>query len=172
VQSDYEIIGEHIGPQRINVLAIMEALRITYYERPMGDGISGAIDWDKDKFTITVNSQIGPQRKRFTAAHEISHYLIHRDLLMRAKNWGMHVDKLFGKTRHNDDPHPLNPDHEIQANRGAIKLLMPQFPVEQMWDESKGTQEERVAKVAEIFDISTEAMTIRLETMGILKRIT
>lgn len=171
MQSDYEIISEHIGSQRIDVLAIMEALRITYYERPMSEGVSGSIDWDKDKFTIIVNSRMGPQRKRFTAAHEISHYLIHRDLLMKAKIWGTHVDKLFGDERHQDNSHPLLPSHDVQANRYAIKLLLPQFPVERVWSETVGTFEERVADVAKVFDISTPAMTIRLETMGIRKRI-
>tara|TARA_R110002072_G_C7539176_1_gene498086 strand:- start:258 stop:476 length:219 start_codon:yes stop_codon:yes gene_type:complete len=54
---------------------------------------SGRIDLNEPFCIITVNSNEGPQRRRFTAAHELGHYIIHRDMIDGKR----HLDRLYSE---------------------------------------------------------------------------
>jgi len=42
---------------------------------------SGLILFSDGKYKIYINSQCGENRKRFTLAHELGHYFLHREYL-------------------------------------------------------------------------------------------
>lgn len=122
----------------------------------MQDDISGQIrKIDTGDYEITVNSRHAPVRKRFTAAHELGHYLFHRHLLD-----GEHVDILY---RQNGNPYAgkgsrINQSHEVQANRFAANVLMPMH----LLDAIRATGVEGTEELANLFNVSRQAMEIRL----------
>ena len=86
-------------------------------------GISGKIQRDaKGKYTIVVNASDSPARQRFTIAHEIAHFLYHRDLIgdgvADSPAYRSPDERIYNDT-------PLEKRHEVQANQFAANLLMP-----------------------------------------------
>ena len=133
-------------------------------------------------------------RYRFTLAHEAGHWQLHRHLF---KRWANQLSLLPEDAERpeyicrSSDNDPL----EFQANSFASCLLMPKHMVLQAWqaahgsldpvfledlrssvlavncDGSDGELFESVAlPLAEKFEVSGEAMRIRLEVLGLLKR--
>jgi len=80
--------------------------------------ISGKIVKDEDKggssgYAIYVNAKHGLNRRRFTIAHEIAHYVLHQPLI----GDGILDDALYRSG--------LNHHIEIEANQLAADILMP-----------------------------------------------
>jgi len=149
-----------------DITLLIRALGVTYEEKPLPAGQSGYIEYDGTGYNIVVNSTENARRRRFTAAHELSHYLLHRDLLDDTGKLNRHTDVLFGAGAASNPPDPLSPFHEAQANRYAAKLLIPEHLVKTKFEEL----EQDVAALARLFDVSQPAMKIRLETLGLLPR--
>jgi Zn-dependent peptidase ImmA (M78 family) len=145
--------------QFISYLSSIEALQIDYIEEPMSRESSGRIDYNDPFCIITVNSDEGPQRRRFTAAHELGHYILHRDLI----DGKQHLDRLYSNGGNNNPYAPLAPSHEIQANKFAADILMPAGPLRAQYDRIA----DNVADLARLCEVSLPAMKIRLKSLGI-----
>lgn len=118
-----EILRRFTARAPVDVEGIARALGLDVYRSTFGDQISGMIKKNSDgRYSILVNANDSPERQRFTIAHEIAHYLYHRDLIgdgvadspaYRAPN-----PEVYGSTR-------LQQRHETQANQFAANILMP-----------------------------------------------
>lgn len=99
----------------VDVRALGAALGLKIIASNLDDDVSGKIerDWRGD-FIITVNLNHSETRKRFTIAHEIAHYVLHRDKISD----GIVDDGLYRDKR-------LSSAVERQANRYAAEILMP-----------------------------------------------
>lgn len=146
-----------------DVTQLIRSLGVTYEEKPLAPGQSGFIEYSDGAYRIVVNSNESRRRQRFTAAHELAHYLLHGDLLDDRGKLNRHVDILFGEGAATNPPEPFAPFHEVQANRYAADLLMPDELVRQKFAELRDIQ-----RVADLFDVSRRAMEIRLETIGLI----
>jgi len=113
--------------------------------------VSGSIRRQGDHYMIEINASDTPRRRRFTLAHEISHFLLHRPML----DGGIVDDRMY-RSR-------LNDRFERQANRLAAQILMPPGLVRTAW--AAGAKD--AAKLAEAFDVSEQAMQIRLQELGL-----
>jgi Zn-dependent peptidase ImmA (M78 family) len=147
----------------VDVKAIIGDIGLTYVERDMPEGESGYIEYDGWHCTIAVNINEGPQRKRFTAAHELGHFMMHRDLLKKHR----HLDRLFDEAANRNTARPLDHHHEVQANQFASSLLMPKVTIERLLNEGVTT----IRDLASRFDVSRLAMEYRLKTLGLLRRV-
>jgi Zn-dependent peptidase ImmA (M78 family) len=110
------------------------------------------------KAPIVVNSNHNRVRRRFSAAHELGHYVYHRDLIgdgivddvaYRTTDWS-------GRFRNAK----ILPEHETQANRFASVVLMPSALIQKLQDD-RGLDlrnYEDVKKLAWILDVSDESM--------------
>lgn len=113
----------------------------------------------RGKAVIGVNSAQHPNRQRFTIAHELGHLLLHA-------GDDVHVDAV--KLR--DDESAKGTDlEEIESNLFAAELLMPiqflkrdldRFGMLHLLDE------EKVARLAGVYKVSTQAMAVRLSHLG------
>ena len=120
------------------------------------DNLSGSLKKEGDKFVIYVNAKQSPKRKRFTIAHEVAHYLLHRD-----KIGTEHIDnvKQPAPELHREDGVVMTREErklEQEANDLAADLLMPRDAFLQEWE--KATD---VCEVADAFKVSTSAATVR-----------
>ncbi len=156
--SDWDVIKRFTRFPPVDVVGAIRALGILYREEPMRPDQSGYFQNRGSFYVIGVNSNESQQRKRFTAAHELGHYVLHRDLLRE----GQHFDRLFtkkvGATAHG----PISPYHEVQANKFAADILMPADLVKMAYRRSKD-----LAATASEFGVSESAMKIRLENLGV-----
>lgn len=102
-------------------------------------------------YTIHVNIEDSPPRQRFTIAHEIAHYILHRDLI----GDGITDDPLYRSS--------LGQWYERQANKMAADILMPHQLVRSVY--RGGVR--GLAPLARAFDVSMDAMRIRLQELGL-----
>lgn len=140
------------APVRLSALASALGLRVISAQLP--SGISGEIRPDPETragFSIRVNKNDPARRQRFTVAHEIGHYLLHRNEI----GDGITDDVLYRSS--------LSDSREAQANRLAADLLMPDRLVALWKDKAAALGEEDVVSfLADKFNVSTAAMKIRL----------
>lgn len=160
--NEMRIVARHMADAPVNIQAILADLGIEYEEIPM-DEASGQITRRGDSFTISINATESALRKRFTAAHELAHYLFHRDLMGDGQKMHRHVDKLFNGNKQQEDG-IFKREHEVQANRIAAQIIMPKSLVEKKF---KSTTD--IAELAKIFRVSNSAMEIRLKTLGLIR---
>ena len=97
---------------------------------PLDEELSGMIYVKDGQPIIGVNAMHHPSRQRFSIAHEIGHLVMHRALITDQ----VHVDKEFPVELYalkRDAASALGTETvEIEANRFAAALLVPEFFVE------------------------------------------
>lgn len=134
-------------PLDVNSLAKALSLRVEY--KVLSDDISGMLEKKNEKWVVVVNSLHHKNRQRFTIAHEIAHFLLHRD---KEESF---VDKAF--FRSDDGVGGI----EAEANKFAASILMPReefvFYVRNVSNELK--------KVADEFGVSTAAVKVRADSI-------
>jgi len=128
--------------------------------------IAGALVIEKDIGTIGINPSNSPQRRRFTIAHELGHYLMHRvgneffvdkDFLVK---WRNSASSSYSE---------IEKYQEIEANAFAAAILMPKnFIVAEMEKpEMKSLAEAQlINKLASRFKVSMIAMSYRLTNIN------
>jgi len=157
-KSDMSIVARHLKTAPVNLEAIFAELGVAFSKQWMDDGASGSITRTGDAFAVAVNALESETRQRFTAAHELAHYLLHRDLM--GDGHKMHRDTLYGGEQAGDVI--FNRAREIEANRIAAQIVMPKTLVEQKYAETKDA-----GVLAAQFGVSKAAMEIRLKTLGL-----
>lgn len=135
----------------IDISALATAFGLDVYESyDLGDGISGMIGRDRNSesgYYISVNAAESYLRRRFTIAHEIAHYLLHRDKIGN----GLSDDRMYRSDN-------VSTQEEYQANNLAAELLMPRALMNQaIRHEFSG-----VHGLARKFEVSEPAMKVRL----------
>lgn len=156
---------EHVSNFFVDIKAIIESHEIEIDYIVLPDEISGLIHVDeKENARIVVNEDHHPNRQRFTMAHELGHYILH-------KNKGIHIDKKsFSRNRNAISQTGLDPI-EIEANRFAAELLMPKELIEKKLtgkEDLIDLEEDVIYNLAKKFKVSTAAMSIRLQSLGYL----
>lgn len=129
----------------------------------LGDEVSGVLVVREGRGTIGVNQTHPSVRQRFTVAHEIGHYVMHRG------SSDLFIDKgytaVFRDTRSSTGAERA----EIQANYFAAALLM---PAELLLPEIRRSgfdlaDEEALETLAERFQVSLQSMSYRLSNLGV-----
>ncbi|MGB0679804.1 MAG: ImmA/IrrE family metallo-endopeptidase [Polyangiales bacterium] len=110
-------------------------------------GWDGAVKSSPERAAIWLDAGKPRVRRRFTLAHELGHLMLHP--------LGEEFRDLADPTR------PTHSYREKQANRFAAELLMPSWMLPPYVEAADG----KINVLAQIFQVSTAAMTIRLETL-------
>lgn len=162
-RDEFEIVRQFTEDAYVDIKGLIEALGIDYAEEPLSGGKSGEISYVDGEYQILVNSSDPEVRKRFTAAHELAHYLFHRDMLNDRGRLNRHTDKLYDADKISNSVKPFNQKHEVEANRIASQILMPRKLVEDQYDKVGDNFED----LAKQFRVSARAMAIRLKVLGL-----
>lgn len=133
--------------------------------------VSGTVLRDDDgSITIGINTFHPEVRQRFSIAHEIGHATLHVSSLKDKPIVDTPARLLYrdGLSGLGEDP------LEIQANQFAAGLLMPREMVaavgQRLVDQDRRiTSNQLVERLAERFNVSTQAMRYRLVTFGVLE---
>lgn len=145
----------------VNVETIAKNLDLDTIPYDLGEGVSGALFIKKDKGFIGYNPTNHRKRQRFTIAHEIGHFILHRTQDQEK----IFVDKDFiVKYRSENKYTPLEYRQEQEANAFAAELLMPSFMIESALKDPKYhlSEPDLIDALSKLFDVSVPAMTIRL----------
>lgn len=149
------------GPADIMAAIAECGIRLTFTD--MAGGQSSAIALHDSDFEITLSTSLSAERQRFAAAHELAHYLIHRDFLADHNGSQMHTDYLFM----DDAPlaiRPLTSRHDAQASRMAVQMLLPKRKIEDLY-ERQGVRS--AADLSRILGVAPDAVERRLQTLGL-----
>ena len=127
-----------VNPEKIAKNSGVQVIRVDILSE---QNISGA----HIEGVIYVNSHDSRRRQRFTVAHELGHNALGHGAALRDVETGYGTDP-----------------NEIEANRFAAELLMPEVAV----DYIVKNRTQNPVEMAEIFDVSLEAMRFRLKNLG------
>lgn len=142
---------------------IANNLKLKVRYEPFDGNLSGFIARHDDEVIIGINSHYHENRQRFTLAHEIGHFLLH-------KGEEVIIDRQFRvNLRDADSSKAENPD-EIEANYFAAELLIPE---KFLADDLKGISldvedDELISKLALRYKVSPQALNYRLVNLGYL----
>lgn len=133
----------------VDVAAIAKSNDIDITYEIMDSYQSGYLQNIDDRWVIGVNRLHNPKRQRFTIAHELGHYFMHRD-----KNLNFE-DATFFRNENNSSI-------EYAANEFAGRLLMP----EDRLRDAVSSGMKSLEKLANLFEVSTTAIKYRVSSLG------
>lgn len=152
----------------VKIVELCNKHRLDVYEEFLPESVSGLIvvqDQNFHKFpsgrVIVTNLRDSAKRRRFTIAHELAHYILHRK----------EDEPLYA---HRDAGQSDQQEHE--ANVFASCILMPKYLVknaaERLHEISWGyaSDAELIRYIADEFAVSVDAARIRLSKLGMLNK--
>lgn len=127
--------------------------------------LSGLLAREGDRIVIGVNENHHINRRRFTVAHELGHWLLH----MKQEPNPLFVDEQMVYFRDETSSKAVDPQ-EIQANTFAASLLMPR---DFLRDDLRGrpfdiNDDVQVGRLARRYRVSVQALSIRLTWLGLV----
>ena len=149
----------------VDLNQVIGYLGLSLNETPLENEYSGFLAV-KEK-TIVVNLNHPSVRRRFTIAHEIGHYQLHR----RSEDIPVFIDRAVYHRKES----VAGVDHlmEMQANAYAAGLLMPEALLDEYLEAHPALDLEKPADIktlAEEFEVSRPAMEFRLINLGFVLR--
>ena len=140
----------------VNLLKIADNHQIEVYYRDLPNSTSGAIRFNhtKNRFQILIQKSDSERRQRFTLAHELGHFFLHNEMLKG--DGAIHVDYLYRSNNMDEDK-----EREVDYFAGA--LLMDKNLLETLYEINPSIRE-----LAETFEVSESAMTVRLTVLGLI----
>ena len=148
----------------INVIKVANLLGVKVKMNDFGEDVSGFLVTKNNQNLIGINPSESKLRQRFTIAHELGHFMIHaqnknRDLMFISKVHFRDNNSSTGEIR-----------KEREANAFAAALLMPRPLLEEELETLSFniSEEKAITMLAKKFQVSTIAMTYRIERLGLL----
>jgi Zn-dependent peptidase ImmA (M78 family) len=131
------------------------------------DDVSGALIRSEDSVVIAVNSAQHENRQRFTIAHEIGHFLLH-------KGTQVHFDDDFRVNYRKADSTGIATDDEKEANWFAAVLLMPEHFLRKDWLRLRLENHAALGAIQSLavrYKVSPKAMELRLVNLGFVSPV-
>lgn len=167
IQKAKEVCDENnIAEYPVRIVDLCKKYGLSVFERPLSADVSGFIVVQDQNYmsygtnkVICVNLSDSPRRRRFTIAHELAHYILHRE---------------------DDDPLYAHRDAgqggqiETEANFFASNILMPEHLVREaidyLNDSMVGTPGKLLLTkyIADEFVVSEDAAKVRLSQLKII----
>jgi Zn-dependent peptidase ImmA (M78 family) len=146
---------------QVDLEQIADSLGIRVFYLPLNDDDSGVLLVKDGKAVVIINGKHHQNRRRFSLAHELAHYCLHRQDSV----------EIF----HRDQISTLGTKKiEIEANAFAAELLMPEESLK-VWMASKEFDpldddiDDVIAQKARELGVSQQALNIRLERLGLVR---
>lgn len=152
----YNLSGPPLDVQRL-----AQELGIKLTKSDLGVDCSGVLVKRGDSAVVAVNWEHHSNRQRFTIAHEIGHFVLHKN--------GTYVDRSTSAFFRNAESGSGTVKEEREANRFAAALLMPAAWIERAISDSSLNLDDEIAvlDLAEQFEVSPQAMSFRLANLGL-----
>ena len=151
-----DILQRHYGltaPVDVVHIASKLGIRVLTTSFRTENNYAGMIQRKGASGTIWVNRFDAWVRQRFTIAHELGHWMLH---LTKDGTWAESAAQIAYRPQT-----PQSTEQEQEANRFAAALLMPSPLVNAYLEQ----EIDDPAVLADIFDVSRQAMDIRIDTL-------
>lgn len=151
-------------PVDVNSLAEQEGILIR--EETLEDNVSGMLVIKDERSVIVVNANHHQNRQRFTIAHELGHYFLHRSF----SSVFFDESLLFFRDEKSAQGTKFQ---EIEANTFAAELLMPEQILrerlsQEPLDALDDVEQSALGELAAELQVSCQALTIRLTRLGLI----
>ncbi len=154
-----DLLREHdVNEAPVDVFDIIRERSIGLSFEEMEDDHSGLLLVENGTAQIAINRSHHCHRQRFSAAHELGHYVLHTEGRDR-----LFVDTSYRRSAASSTGTDVI---EIEANRFAAALLMPRFIVTRFAGDMPLTDID-INHLAMKFLVSEQAMTLRLVRLGL-----
>lgn len=151
---ELEVVRRFVASYPVKVGELANTLGLDVIRSPLPPKISGLIQpsaKSRSGFEIRVNKYEVPERQRFTVAHELAHFLLHRDSIGAGV-----VDSILYRSN-------LTSKKEVEANNLAAEIVMPRKFVAKELERLGGVSVPTIAEeLAALFKVSAPAMKVRL----------
>ena len=151
----------------IDIEAAARHQRADVVRERLGRDVSGLLFRDGENVVIGVNDLHAPKRQRFTIAHEIGHLVLHKGRPLVLDHVRVNFRDATSSTATNAE--------EIQANAFAAEILMPREMVmaeaRRLMALASTTDASIVSDLAQVFEVSDQAMEYRLMNLGLRRQI-
>ncbi|MGH7518855.1 MAG: ImmA/IrrE family metallo-endopeptidase [Gemmatimonadales bacterium] len=160
-------LGVEKAPVPVEHLALRLGLQVERTE--LGDDVSGVLVVEDRRGVIGISVTEAPVRQRFSVAHEIGHFILHRAQL------SVFIDKQFFKPYYaafRDARSSAGTEkREREANAFAAALLMPAHLVRDAIADLRMdvADEDALDALASRFEVSRQAMSFRVAKLAIFE---
>lgn len=143
-------------PIDLELLAHRLDLKVDYSD--LGDDVSGLIVMNENGGSIGINEDHPLVRQRFSLAHEIGHFILHRE------DKELFIDKKYTTVFRDETSSSGEDKYEIQANAFAAALLMPKVKIKKYVkkEDLDPGDDESLRILAHKFKVSMQAMAYRI----------
>jgi predicted transcriptional regulator len=147
----------------VDVGGLARKLRVRIEQADLGDECSGVLVRRGSAAVIGVHFAHHPNRQRFTVAHELGHFLLHKG--------GTYVDKGTSLRFRNSESGSGTQKEEREANQFAAALLMPSEWVRAEFERNPFdlADDSQLQQLCQTFGVSAQAMSYRLTNLGLLQ---
>lgn len=148
------------APVDIKAIVLKKGITIKPYD--LGENVSGMLVIKGDEGIISYNPTESIVRQRFTMAHELGHFILHK------KTQDVFVDKQFQVHFRNENSATGQDNQELEANSFAAAILMPKdlLLTEIKKHDFDLGDEFAMKELAKLFNVSLQAMTFRMVNLG------
>lgn len=157
------LLGSRNPTVPVDVHAIAQGLGIRVVSEDLPENVSGVLLAEKDPPIIAVSQADHWHRRRFSVAHELGHFLLHRN----SATLFVDANPVFFR----DERSSQGADwQEIEANAFAAALLMPAEAIRRHLTEQPldPLDDAGLGRLAQAFDVSSQAMAIRLAILNLV----
>lgn len=146
----------HIETNPLDIKKVAEEMfKMKICPENLGKSVSGFLERIGENWCIYVNQYESMLRQRFTIAHELGHFILHKDKIIA--QGASAPDQIFFRSDNVDFI-------EQEANNFASELLMPKEEFKNAIKNGVNTFE----KLSEKFELSTSAVKYRAYKLGII----
>lgn len=161
---DQKVTVDFYNDGKLDLFELCQNFGIGVYNADFdNDKVSGMLSKTPEgKWSIYINHNDSPRRKRFTVAHELGHYLSYlansHSKIFLDSNGSIKDVGVFLRGENTD---PEAKVMEAEANAIAAEILMQPAVVKKLVEDNMN-----VEAMAEYFGVSDSAMTFRLMNLG------
>ncbi len=145
----------------VDVVELTNSCNIGVFTEELPNDRSAFIRYNPEKntFAIFTNSNQTKQRQRFSIAHELAHFVLHKPAIMRLQE----IDR--------ENALSLPVEEEKEADQLAAEILMPAplvhiFMKEKNLDGEKPLGKPSLEQIANHFNVSMPMAIIRMRELG------
>lgn len=153
-----QVLAKYRDVIPVPVVDIAQELGLKIFlTKTFSDKKSGEIVKENGNYSIYLNADHGYTRSRFTLAHEIAHFRLHKAYLDKTKE----IEDFVGTTYSLSRDKKGRDKKEWEADMLAGEILMPEEAFIRIWNK-KAT----IKEVAEAFNVSESAAYTRAKVLA------
>ena len=164
-KAEQSLVKAGVATTPVPVELVAKHLDIRIESADLGEDCSAVLVRNGNRAVIGVNKEHHPNRRRFSIAHEIAHFVLHEGDTYIDKGYRVHFRDLESGSGTKLE--------EMEANAFAAALLMPAKEVREAFKQQPFdlTEDDSLRMLANKFAVSTQAMTYRLMNLQLIQPI-